>query len=117
MRVILLGTGGPKPDPNRQGPSLAVQVDDAYFLFDAGRGVATQLVRAGIPVTDVDPVFITHHHFDHIGNLGDMILSSWNLGRKTSLSIYGPQGTEAIVKALLNEVYKTFLIYSGPFIS
>ena len=111
MRVILLGTGGPKPDPNRQGPSLAVQVDDAYLLFDAGRGVATQLGRAGIPVTDVGPVFITHHHFDHIGNLGDMILSSWNLGRKTSLSIYGPQGTEAIVKALLNEVYKSDIAF------
>jgi hypothetical protein len=24
MKVILLGTGGPKPDPNRQDPSLAV---------------------------------------------------------------------------------------------
>jgi ribonuclease Z len=75
-------------------------------LFDAGRGAATQLARAGMSVRDVDQIFITHHHFDHIGNLGDIILSSWNLGRKTILSIYGPEGTEAIVNALLNEVYK-----------
>ena len=106
MKVILLGTGGPKPDPNRQGPSLAVQVDSTILLFDTGRGAATQLRRAGMSVTDVDPIFVTHHHFDHIGNLGDIILSSWNLGRKTILSIYGPEGTKAIVNALLNEVYK-----------
>ena len=62
MKVILLGTGGPKPDPNRQGPSLAVQVDNTILLFDTGRGAATQLARAGISVRDVDPVFITHHH-------------------------------------------------------
>ena len=72
MKVILLGTGGPKPDSNRQGPSLAVQVDSSYLLFDAGRGAATQLTRAGISVRDINPIFITHHHFDHIGNLGDI---------------------------------------------
>jgi ribonuclease Z len=106
MKVILLGTGGPKPDPNRQGPCLAVQVNRTNLLFDAGRGAATQLVRAGISVRDIGPVFITHHHFDHIGNLGDMILSSWNLGRKKSILIYGPDGTEAIVGVLLSKVYK-----------
>ena len=111
MKVILLGTGGPKPDSNRQGPSLAVQIDSAYLLFDAGRGAATQLVHAGISVRDINPIFITHHHFDHIGNLGDIILSSWNLRRKTTLSIYGPEGTEAIVSALLNEVYRSDIAF------
>jgi ribonuclease Z len=106
MDVILLGTGGPKPDPNRQGPSLAVRIDRTYLLFDAGRGVTTQLVRAGISLEDVNPVFITHHHFDHIGGLGDFILSGWNLGRQKTLSILGPQGTEAIVNQLLKGVYK-----------
>jgi ribonuclease Z len=105
MKIILLGTGGPKPDPNRQGPALAARVDDISFLFDAGRGVTTQLVRARIPVTDIDHIFITHHHFDHIGNLGDMILSSWNLGRKTPIFIYGPEGTQRIISNLLNKVY------------
>lgn len=106
MKIILLGTGGPKPDPNRQGPCLAIQVRDQYILFDAGRGAGTQLARAGIPVESVNPIFITHHHYDHIGNLGDIILSSWNQGRKAQLSIFGPEGTSEIVDVLLNQVYK-----------
>ena len=106
MKIILLGTGGPKPDPNRQGPCLAIQVCDQYILFDAGRGAGTQLAGAGIPVESVNPIFITHHHYDHIGNLGDIILSSWNQGRKARLSIFGPEGTSEIVDVLLNQVYK-----------
>jgi ribonuclease Z len=106
VEVILLGTGGPKPDPYRQGPALAVRVGHTTLLFDAGRAVTTQLVRAGISIGEVDPLFITHHHFDHIGGLGDFILSSWNLGRETPLSIFGPPGTESIVHLLLDGVYR-----------
>jgi len=111
MKIILLGTGGPKPDPNRQGPSLVIQVGDQFMLFDAGRGVGTQLARVGIPAKSVHPIFITHHHYDHIGNLGDMILSSWNLGRDSQLSIFGPEGTSDIVDVLLNQVYKNDIAF------
>jgi len=75
------------------------------LLFDAGRGVATQLVKAGVAVTDLDAVFITHHHFDHIGGLGDLIMAAWNNGRTNTLAIFGPPGTGEIVDALLDQVY------------
>ncbi len=70
MKITLLGTGGPKPDPNRQGFGVLLNIGRDYILFDAGRGVSTQLVRAGIALEIVNSIFITHHHFDHIGNLG-----------------------------------------------
>lgn len=105
MKIILLGTGGPRPDPDRQGSGLVLTDGHVYLLFDAGRGVSSQLVRAGIQPQQVNPIFITHHHFDHIGNLDDVILSSWNNGRTTPLQIIGPRGTAAIVEALLNQVY------------
>lgn len=107
MEVILLGTGGPKPDPHRQGPAVAVRIDDSLLLFDAGRGVTTQLARAGMSLGDVGPVFITHHHFDHIGGLGDFMLAGWNLGRRADLPIFGPRGTQRIVDLLLNGVYRS----------
>jgi len=111
MKIILLGTGGPRPDPHRQGPGLAVQIDSTCLLFDAGRGAATQLVRAGMSVRELDAIFVTHHHFDHIGNLGDVILSGWNLGREKPLPIYGPEGTESIVNALLKDVYRNDIAF------
>jgi ribonuclease Z len=106
MEIILLGTGGPKPDPFRFGPCLAVRTGSMVLLFDCGRGATIQLVRAGISPKHVHSVFITHHHFDHIGGLGDFILSGWNLGRHKKLPIFGPRGIRAILDHLLNGVYE-----------
>ena len=105
MRITLLGTGGPRPDPTRQGPATLVHAEGLPLLFDAGRGVATQLVRAGVQVADLAAVFITHHHFDHIGGLGDLLMVAWLQGRAEPLPVYGPRGTVQIVNALFNEVY------------
>jgi ribonuclease BN (tRNA processing enzyme) len=105
MRITLLGTGTPILDPNRQASALLIEIEDDKLLFDAGRGVTTQLMKAGIYPQDVNPILITHHHYDHIGNLGDLVLTSWHNGRETPLNIYGPPGTTEIIAALLGQVY------------
>ena len=51
------------------------------------------------------PIFITHHHYDHINDLYPVILSTAALGRVDTLHIYEPGGTQKIVDALLNVVY------------
>jgi ribonuclease Z len=48
---------------------------------------------------------LTHHHFDHIGDLYDVMLTTWLEGRKTRLLVEGPPGTEQLVNALLTQVY------------
>lgn len=105
MRITLLGTGGPRPDPARQGPATLVEVAGLRLLFDAGRGVATQLAKAEISLHEIDAVFLTHHHFDHIGGLGDLLMAAWNNGRTRSLNVYGPPGTRSIVGTLFNQIY------------
>jgi ribonuclease Z len=116
MRITLLGTGTPILDPKRQASALLIEIEDEKLLFDAGRGVTTQLVNVGIPPQHVNPIFITHHHYDHIGNLGEFLLTSWHNGREAPLSIYGPFGTAEIVAALLEKVYArdiAFALFSG----
>lgn len=73
IKLTLLGTGGPRPDPCRQGPALLVTVEHKNYLFDAGRGVTTRLLQAGVLPQDLYAIFITHHHFDHIYNLADLL--------------------------------------------
>lgn len=105
MKITLLGTGGPRPDPRRMAAATLVGIGGEHLLFDAGRGVMVQLVRAGVPLDGVGPVFVTHHHFDHIGDLFDVMLNSWIAGRKKPLTIYGPPETGRIVEALTTQVY------------
>jgi ribonuclease Z len=105
MKLTLLGTGGPIPDPTRHGSAAVLEIGGARVLFDAGRGVVLQLARAGVPVEEVGPVFLTHHHYDHIGDLADVILTGWLQGRRRPLRVFGPPGTESIVTALVDRVY------------
>jgi len=106
-RLTLLGTGGPKPDPDRQGPALLVQGAGSAILFDAGRGVATRLLQAGQNPVNLDAVFLTHHHFDHIGGLADLLLAIWNSGRVRPLPVFGPVGTREIIEATFATVYRS----------
>lgn len=109
--VTLLGTGGPKPDPDRMASTTLVRTKDKNYLIDAGRGVTTRLVQAGIEPQDLDAIFITHHHYDHIGNLADLLLSIWNNNRTKKLPIYGPHGTRAIIEAMFSLVYKADITF------
>ena len=42
-------------------------------------------------------MFFTHLHADHVAGLGEVINNSWLFGRKDSLQVYGPPGTEKII--------------------
>jgi ribonuclease Z len=106
MKITLLGTGGPIPDPTRHGSAAVLDVGDTRLLLDTGRGVVLQLARAAIPVEQVQHVFITHHHYDHIGDLADVVLTGWLQGRRSPLRIIGPPGTRSIVTALIEQVYE-----------
>jgi ribonuclease BN (tRNA processing enzyme) len=117
MRITLLGTGTPMVDPLRQASALLIEVDEAKLLFDAGRGITGQLLKAGHTPQQINPIFITHHHYDHIGNLGDLLLTAWHNGRETPTDIYGPPGTAKIIEVLWSQVYArdiTFARFFAP---
>ena len=48
MKITLLGTGSPLPDPRRAGPATLVRTDGACILVDCGRGVLMRLAAAGV---------------------------------------------------------------------
>ena len=102
MKVVLLGTGGPRPDPDRMGPSTLVSIGDDNIIVDAGRGVTTRLVQAGVSITDYGFVFITHHHFDHTGGLADLLFAAWNKARNKTIHVFGPKGTKKMVNHLFD---------------
>ena len=101
--VILLGTGTPVPLARAQGPATAIQVGKRLFLFDAGPGVMRQIEAAGLPYRNgaITAAFLTHLHSDHTLGLPDLILTSWVMGRRAKLPLYGPPGTRQMVRHLL----------------
>jgi ribonuclease Z len=99
--AILLGTGFPRPDPERAGPCTAIIVGEKLFLVDAGRGVMQRIAGAGLKPANIQAVFLTHLHSDHIDGLPDVFHSSWQFGRNTPFQLYGPDGTKDIVDGIM----------------
>jgi ribonuclease Z len=102
VRVTLLGTGCPPAVMNRFGPSTLVEAGAQKFLFDAGRGALQRLVELGVQWQDVQGVFLTHLHSDHVVGFPDLWLTGWLIvpGRNVPLQVWGPRGTTAMMSHL-----------------
>lgn len=106
-KIVMLGTGAPRPTPERSGPATAIVVGDRAYLVDMGPGVVRRAAAAqakGIPA--LDPVkitvsFITHLHSDHTAGYPDLILTPWVMNRR-ELNVYGPEGTEEMTSDILH---------------
>lgn len=100
--IITLGTaGGPMQNPQRAQPAHVFMHGDQPILVDCGEGAMGQLARAGIQFRDVHHIFLTHHHFDHIGSLFACLGLNMMTQRRAPLTIYGPSGTRRIVDGLI----------------
>ena len=112
MRITLLGTGTHIVDTERHGPATLVEIHNEYLLFDTGRGVTTQLVKAHLELKNIGLIFITHHHVDHISDLGDLLLAIWKSGRDAKIRVFGPNGTSDLISALLDKIFVRDIEYS-----
>jgi ribonuclease BN (tRNA processing enzyme) len=95
MELIILGSGTGTGSLKRCGPSSFLQIGKTKMLVDCGLGALHQLERAGESYKDIDIVFLTHVHNDHICELSSLI---WTLKytpgfkRKKDLLIIGAAG-------------------------
>jgi ribonuclease BN (tRNA processing enzyme) len=107
--VVMLGTGTPRPDPNRSGPATAIIVNDIPYLIDFGPGVIRRAAAAyekgvtalGYGGINIKTVFLTHLHSDHTTGYPDLIFTPWVMGRREPLTVYGPKGIVAMTEHVL----------------
>jgi ribonuclease BN (tRNA processing enzyme) len=98
-RLILLGTGGgPRPRKVSSAPAQVVLVNDVAYVVDCGNGVARQLVSAGVALTKLRHIFITHHHSDHNADYGNLIWLAWTAGLRSRVDTWGPPPLERMTK-------------------
>lgn len=98
LHVALCGAGSPLPDPERSPPCTLVIAGNKTFLFDAGTTSAAQISQMGFNIGDLDAVFLTHFHSDHLGGLGEVMMQRWiGSSNKSPLPIYGPEGVSDVV--------------------
>ncbi|MEJ2162118.1 MAG: MBL fold metallo-hydrolase [Robiginitalea sp.] len=96
--VVTVGTATPLPGERAQ-TGTAIFVNGYFFMFDVGAGVVQKSDNTRLPLNELDGIFLTHFHSDHIMDLPNIINRSWVMGRKSKLPIYGPDSLNTIVKA------------------
>jgi ribonuclease Z len=105
LTAAFCGTGSPLPDRSRAGPCLLVVAGRHIFVFDAGDGAAATIAQMGFKASDLDAVFLTHFHSDHIDGLGALALQHWlQNAARAPLPLYGGEGVERVA-AGFNEAY------------
>ena len=97
-QIVFLGTGMPRPSPERSGPAVCIVVNETPYLVDFGPGVVRRAAAAaekgisGCAPTKIKIVFCTHLHSDHTAGLSDLFLTPAVVGRGAPLVLYGPAG-------------------------
>jgi ribonuclease Z len=98
LHVALCGAGSPLLDERRDGPCTVVVAGKRMFLFDAGSGAARNILRMRLRVGQVDTLFLTHYHSDHIDGVGEVLLQRWvQRAASQPLPVYGPPGLQALL--------------------
>jgi ribonuclease BN (tRNA processing enzyme) len=104
-RLVLLGTqGGPLIRSYKQTPSANLIVyKNVPFVIDAGYGTTFKLREAGISLSKLKYIFITHLHSDHYLDLGPLLYNAWISGLSEQVHVHAPSG----IKSLLNAYWKS----------
>ena len=86
MEVVLTGTmGGPPMFNGLAGAGTLVRFGDdsnncntVKLQFDTGRGTNMRLSQVGIPVGQLNAIFFTHMHSDHVEGFADLMQLVWH---------------------------------------
>lgn len=96
LSVVFAGTAGSTPTPRRGLASLLIRRGGDQLLFDCGEGTQRQLIRS-VGLGDIEHIFLTHYHADHILGLPGMLKTFALRGRELPLTIYGPPGLSRVL--------------------
>ncbi len=96
LSLHFIGTGTIAPHPERSCSSILVRYLHQNILIDAGAGTLRRLALEGFNPHEIDLLFVTHYHPDHVGDIVPLIFSIRNTREmaieRKSLKIFGPPG-------------------------
>ncbi len=106
MRLTVLGsgTGWPRLDRNAPGYLLKSEIN---LLLDMGPSIIKQLLKIGFTLEDIDAIFISHFHPDHVSDLVPFLFATrYQMGykRKRPVKIYACEGFKKFL-SLLNQAF------------
>lgn len=95
MRVIACGTGMPTPRLKQAAACFLVELGNGEkFIFDMGEGSFERLSALGIPLDQLNKVFLGHLHLDHAGDFPAFYYTGPVNNRLAPVRLWGPNGVK-----------------------
>ena len=107
MKLIPLGVGGAFTARFYHNNYIA-EIGSKKLLIDAGTTLRTSIKKAGYSYLDIDAVWISHLHSDHVGGLEELILQRyWHVKNGAHV----PVKTHIIVHQVIYPLLRQLLFY------
>jgi ribonuclease BN (tRNA processing enzyme) len=75
VKITILGSGTAVPSLERNSSGVLIQNDGVHSLVDCGYGTLHQLLRLGVTYKDIDRIYFTHIHPDHMYDLVPLLFA------------------------------------------
>jgi len=93
MRITCIGSGNPPVRIGQAATGWLVELGNGEnFIFDCGGGTTQNLWSLEIPPAELDKLFITHLHLDHVGGIFPLF-DAMGWARNTPLRVWGASGS------------------------
>lgn len=103
MKLIILGSGTSVPHAQRTSSAYWLETSSGSLLLDISPDTAHRLAQEGLDWANLDAIWISHFHLDHVGGLAPFLFSTkWapqTQGRSKPLKLFGPAGTKNLLHA------------------
>ena len=103
MELTVLGSGSCVPTKSRSCSSYYMKIKSTHILLDVGCGTLRRMVECGIDYRQIDYIFCTHTHPDHVADLVPLLMAlqfTPHYKKTRKLTIVGPEGFRNFMQTL-----------------
>jgi ribonuclease BN (tRNA processing enzyme) len=101
MHLTVLGSGTAVPHKKRRSAGFWLESSGGVLLLEISAHVVRQLIELDLALPELDAIWISHFHLDHIGGLAPFLFGTKHAkefkDRKKPLRIYGPEGLKVLL--------------------
>ena len=101
IQLTILGSSSAIPTKTRNTTSQFLHFLNHRILIDCGESSINTMVRLGLPFVQLDYIFISHLHTDHILGLPGLLSSFALKSREKPLTIFAPMGLKELMEPLI----------------
>jgi ribonuclease BN (tRNA processing enzyme) len=117
MKLTILGSGTAVPHPLRSSSGYWLETESGSLLLDCGASAIHRMAQEKLDWANLDAVWISHFHLDHVGGLAPFLFGTRNAPemreRKKPLRIFGARGLRALVEKF--DAVNQYKLFKQPF--